>query len=129
MNEEANELVVSIAKKFLEYASVAASGWEEAFLRFEGNKEATGLTSIYRAGEQSAYFDYDDELEFEFYSDVEKDFTKLQSLILNEAGKEFCVCLVRVDSEYNYKLYYEYEDQKKWFITKMGGESGIPVLD
>jgi hypothetical protein len=101
MNEEASELVVSIAKKFLEYASTAASGWDEAFLRFEGNAEATGLTSSSRSGDQSAYFDYDDELEFDFYSDVEKDFTKLQSLILNEAGKEFCVCLVRVDSEYN----------------------------
>lgn len=129
MNEEASALVISIAKKFIEYASTAASSWDEAFLRFEGNKEATGLTSIYRVGEKSSYFDYDDELEFDFYSDVEKDFVKLQNLILSDNGKEFCVCLARIDSDYNYKLYYEYEDSKKWFITKMGGESGIPVLD
>ncbi len=66
---------------------------------------------------------------FEFYSSVEKLFVDLKGEIKKEAGKDFCVCLLRIDSDYNYNIYYEYAESKKWLISKLDGQSGIPEIN
>lgn len=128
MNEEADELVLKIAKRFIEYASVLTSSWDEAFLRFEGDEEASQLSSIYRIGDRSSFFEADDDAEFDFTINIDKDFVSLQRLIQEISGKSFLVCLLRVDSNFDFNLYYEFENSEKWRISKRGGASGIPVI-
>lgn len=128
MNEKANNLVISIAKSFIEYALASTQDdWEEAFLRFEAGEDMTGVTCIYRTANDSAYFR--SKSKFEFYSEVEKLFVALRDEIKKEAGKDFCVCLLRIDSSYNYNIYYEYADSQRWLISKLDGQSGIPRID
>jgi hypothetical protein len=128
VNERASELVVAIAKRFIEFALASTTDkWDEAFLRFEGPVAEFKVASIYRAGERSAFFRSDSKLEV--HTELADLFGELCAELAKTTGKEFIVALLRVDSEYNYRLFYEYEDSNKWYITKMGGQSGIPVVE
>jgi len=129
MNDRASQLVVDIAKRFIEYAlaAVGDNGWDEAFLRYEGWPQRYGVTSIYRKGEKSAFLD--SELSHETDIALGKQFRELSQELAKATGKEFVVALLRVDAEHDYKMFYEYQDPKKWYITKMNGQSGIPKID
>lgn len=127
MNEQASELVVDLAKSFIEYIQSAnLDAWDEAFLRFHSSPGQTGVTSIYRAGDEGEYFRSPHK--FDFYKAVDRKFRALRDELARAAPRQFCVCLLRVDSEYHYKMLYEYDDPTKWEISKEDGGSGIPKI-
>ena len=128
-NPEAGKLIIDIAKQFLSYAFESPNNWHEAYLRYSGNKNASGLTSIYRHGQIAEFYDFDEDLEDQFYEDVRASLKKLQDAVTAQQGKEFCVCLLSINPECDYHFYYEYEDTEKWEISKMDGQSGIPQID
>jgi len=45
---------------------------------------------------------------------------------LSRNGKKFVVCLVRANSRFQYQIDFEWHDEDKWNITKLGGRSGLP---
>ena len=68
--EKESEIVLKIADIFFSYVSNAESKWEEAYLRFHGGIDSTGVTSTYQRDGAAYYIDADDEYEFEAMSEV-----------------------------------------------------------
>ena len=128
-NAETEKFIIDIAKQFLEFTFEFAVNWDEAFLRFSGNEDHNRLKCIYRSGNEATFFGFDKTSLSEFLDSVGELFIELQKEITAQQGKEFCVCLLSVNSECDYHFYYEYEDTEKWKISKMDGQSGIPQID
>jgi hypothetical protein len=119
--DKESEIVVSIAGKFFDFISSSTSEWEEAYLRFNGDSESTGITATFLKGDTAHYIDADDELEFETMSEVTDMFQSLQGHF------PFKVCLLVLKPNKEYKIKYEQELSEKWAITKLEGNTGIPA--
>lgn len=119
--DKESEIVVSIAGKFLEFISSSVTEWEEAYLRFIGDSESTGITATFLKGDTAHYIDADDELEFETMSELTDMFQSLQRHFL------FKVCLLVLKPSKEYKIKYEQDLNEKWAITKLDGNNGIPA--
>ncbi|PVZ66700.1 hypothetical protein [Pelagibaculum spongiae] len=124
MNEECNSLVKEIAKLYMEYSDEKFSGWSKAFYRIRALPSQFGGNGSYINGDEVeliGVFDHEELLE-----PLHKLFKELWQA-LESIEKEFIVCLLVVDSEYNFNIYFDYEDPEKWSISKLDGGIGIPV--
>jgi hypothetical protein len=123
MNPRASEIVVEIAKTFLSEV-MQFPNWKRAFLRFEisdgdtatnGSYSTDSSVNLIGALQHSA-----------MYEKVGALFEELHE-VTSVSGKSFLVCLLSVDSNFDYKILFEHRDLDRWRITKLDGASGIPA--
>lgn len=122
--KNASETVINLTKEFITLVERVEPGWTRAFWRFESEDARYGSNASYEspsgifligAIKQGAAYERMNELGRQLW-DAEPD-----------AKKRFCVCLLVVDSAFNYELKFERQDIRKWKITKMDGASGLPA--
>ncbi|MDF3196601.1 hypothetical protein [Pseudomonas sp. 1928-m] len=124
MNPETSELVIEFAKTLINAMLSITPDWQRAFFRFEVSENHYGSNGSYTTSNAVRLFDpfkYE-----EIFDSANKIGNKLRQLTPKD-GQQFCVCLLVVDSEFNYEVKYEYQDRYKWQISKLDGGSGIPV--
>ena len=119
-----NEITIDAAKCYIDYMEENHSGWEKAFFRFHVNE------NLEHGGNGSYIKDSDVFLHGSLIcKEINKTLmARLHGLwdILKEQGKEFLVCLLVVDSSFNFEVYFEHNDPRKWEISNIDGNSGIP---
>jgi hypothetical protein len=118
--DKESEIVINITSMFFGFISSSVSEWEEAYLRFYGDSESTGIIATFLRGDIAHYIDADDEVEFETMSELTEMFQILQGYF------PFKVCLLVVKPNQEYKIKYEQSSGEKWSITKLNGNTGIP---
>ncbi|WP_163932464.1 hypothetical protein [Paraferrimonas sp. SM1919] len=128
MNNNIDDTLVFIAKEFINYTLESTEKWSEAYLRFESEPGARKVEMIYGYDGNGTFYEFN-EANDEFTFAIMEPFKHLKELLFKKFEKEFCVCLLKIDSDYNYDFFYEYDDRNKWEISKMNGASGIPNLD
>ncbi len=127
MNEESTLIVTNLAKEFIEYVSLISNDWSQAFFRFHCSGEenfgssgsfvdSSGRVKLFNPFEQESFFDVMNTKGSELRELVKKD------------GRSFCVMLLIIDSEFNFDIKFEYNDFKKWKISKTDGLTGVPDI-
>lgn len=119
-SEKTTTLLVDTARRFTRLLREAYPDWTKGYLRLS----ASGMVA-----ESKASFVRPDGVEI---VDVLKhaSFFHEVSAVANELLAVLCmpegVFLLIVDSKLDYEVRFEYVDQTKWRISKLGGGSGIP---
>lgn len=115
-----SEIVIDLAKRFILEMQISSASWEHGFFRFE----ADGL----KMGASASYQDKDGV--FILGALRKKDFFDEMNLkgerLFQEIGKDKGVFILRVDSNFDYKIDFDFENSNRWKITKIDGNSGIP---
>jgi len=120
ITEETTPLIVEIAKNFILFIKSVDPEWSKGYLRFcsDNSTSETKASYVCRSGVEII-----DVLQF-------KDFFEHATLIgqelLKSIGKSTGLFVLIVDSNFDYKINFEYGDLEKWKISKMKGGTGIP---
>lgn len=120
MNEKASRLVVSIAKKLIDFFQLNNLEWEVAYFRFCFLKSSSDSSGSYVF--RNDVFLLSALKNSTFFNDMSAEGEDL----IKSLGKEEGVFLLMVDSSFNYDIKYEWVDFDRWKITKLNGGSGIP---
>ena len=123
MNDEASELVVELAKQAIETAWATSPDWTDVFVRFNADDTHCGWKGCYVSPTGVHIFDV---LRLGNESECILNLGSRLRNALARDGKKFVVCLVRANSRFKYQIDYEWHDETKWNITKLGGRSGLP---
>ena len=117
-----SEMVIELAKGFIQTMIDSNEKWDKAFFRFHSDVNGYGGNASYTQGSSVNLLG-----QFKFDGFVEKTCDKFENLkkSLAQSNKPFCVALLVIDNQYNFKILYEYNDLDKWFITKIDSD-GIP---
>ncbi|WP_143479656.1 hypothetical protein [Aquipseudomonas alcaligenes] len=116
-----SEIIIDIVGRFLEFISSSEAEWKEAYLRFNGDLESSGITATFLRGDTAHYIEADDDLEFETMSVLIEMFQELQRNL------PFKVCLLVVKPNKEYKIKFEQQLIERWRITKANGDTGVPA--
>jgi len=120
--QKESEIVLELAKDFIQTMESSGEKWEKAFLRFNIDETQFGSGGSYITNGQVKILDvFDSDAFIDRMCDR---FNKLYGLF-KENKKPFCVVLLVIDSEFNFKVLYEYSNPTKWHITKIDSD-GIP---
>lgn len=121
--DHSSALVVEIAKEFLTLLRRIAPTYEQGFWRFRCLESQFGSNASYvEANNVSLVSAVREANSFERLNNLGRQLWELES----DNQKRFLVCLLVVDSSFNYKLHFESTDISKWEITKLNGNNGIP---
>jgi len=123
MNEEATRLVIDLAKQAVETVRATSPDWTEVFIRFNANDAQCGWKGSYVNTAGIHIFDV---LRLREESERIRSLGTSLTDELVKDGKRFVVCLVRANSGFQYQIDFEWRDETKWNITKLGGRSGLP---
>lgn len=123
MNEKASEIVLEMTKSCIDFVHAVDPQWGTAYLRYYANDTDQGVQGSYEKKGHVVLFPtvgYGD-----FYDEI-LDLGDALRELLEKEGEKFVVCLLVVDSQFRYKIQFEYKDVEKWAISKMNGRNGIP---
>ena len=121
---DSSATVVAIGKLFLDFLQKEVPNWSRGFYRFEVSSLGYGANASCVA--RDAVFILDALEHSDFFDEMSFLGNQLHEE-MDEGKPKFCVMLLRVDSDFNYKVDFEYADCKRWRIAKLNGASGIPV--
>ena len=123
MNEEASNLVVELAEQAIGTARVTSPDWTDVFIRFNADDTQCGWKGSYVNPAGVHIFDV---LRLSTESERIRSLGSSLRDALAKDGRKFVVCLVRANSSFQYQIDFEWHDEMKWNITKLGGRSGLP---
>ena len=124
MNEQASQVVVEVAKTLIDAMRKIAPSWTRVFMRLDASDQNIGAKGSYVTDNGvSLLGTLDHEQLFGAMLSLG---SKLRQATSNN-GKQFVVCLILIDSNFDYEVKFEYDDPKRWEITKLDGASGIPI--
>jgi hypothetical protein len=121
-NDRSTQLIVEIAKLFISHLQATAPDWRRAFLRFHADDAHYGSTASYET--PSGVFLISVIKYKDMYAEVNSRGWELRSVL--PGVSPFCVFVLAVTSDFDYKFDFERVDKDRWKITKMAGASGIP---
>ena len=120
ISAEATPLVIDAVKSFISLVREIAPDWQKAYLRFS---EWDSVSESKASYVHSTGVEIIDVLKHkEFFQSISRDGQNL----LTALGKPEGIFLLSIDSDYNYEIKFEYENQEKWRISKLGAGTGIP---
>lgn len=120
MKEVESVAVVDLAKEFMELMSQTGSKWTRAYFRFSLQPGRYGSVASYVTGANATIID-----PFRnsgFFESMNAKGARLMALLEKEAG----AFLVSIDSDFNYKIDFDFADPNRWRITKLNGGTGVP---
>lgn len=124
MNEQASKLVIELAKQAVATARATSPEWSEVYLRFNAPDDTQcGWKGSYVTPAGIHIFDV---LRLSEQSERIRTLGSLLREALEKEGRKFVVCLIRANSSFQYQIDFEWHDETKWNITKLGGCSGLP---
>lgn len=124
MNENNSEIVIEAAKSYMAYMEEKHPGWEKAFFRCHVNVGSNhgGNGSYVKDGDVFLHGSLRCQ---DLYENLVGHLYELWESLKTE-GKEFLVCLLVVDSSFNFNVYFEHNEANKWQISKLDGSNGTP---
>lgn len=123
MKKQESEIVIEMTKSCIDYINEVDPEWEILYMRYSSDDLKKSVQGSYVKREDVALFPV---LGFSwFYDEMHVLCESLRNLQLSEK-KKFKACLLRVDSKFQYNIYFDYEDVNRWEITKLDGKNGIP---
>lgn len=120
MNNEASAVVVDLAKEFVSLVGSLDSTWTKAYYRFRAEELRYGSNASLVSG--SGVILLGAIRHGPFYESMNEKGAKL----LHHLGKKRGVFLLIVDNKLDYDIKFEWDDLRRWEISKMDGRSGIP---
>jgi len=121
MNDSRAELIVDIAKRFMELLLGLEPQWKRGYLRFSLDLEQYGCNASYDNGSQVLLIDSHENQRF--FAHISAQGRK----ILQNLGKSKGVFILVADSSSKYDFYFDFEDFDRWKISQMDGATGVPV--
>lgn len=119
--DEASPLVIDIARAFITLVREVDPKWEKAYLRFVSDDSSAEAKASY------VHVDGVEIINVLKHKDFFHSVTKMGQELLTALGKERGLFLLVADSSFNYEIKLEYQDLDKWRISKIGGDTGVPV--
>ncbi|MBV7542713.1 hypothetical protein [Acidovorax sp. sic0104] len=120
MHEEQSIIVIDLAKEFISLMRKIKPSWRRAFFRFSIDSLRIGSNASYESEDGVALISaLKNNL---FFIQMNEKSENLFRLL----GKEEGVFLLTIDSNFDYKIDFEFNDLGRWKISKMDGETGIP---
>lgn len=116
--------VFEMTKSFVSFLDVEISNWKRGFYRFEANEQMSGANSSYE--NSGGVFILPAIKYANFFGGMNTLAHSLRDQV-DLVKPKFCVMLLSVDCDSNYKIDFEFKDAKRWGITKLDGASGIPI--
>lgn len=120
MSEAASGIVIELAKGLIEFARRTDPTWRKVFYRFQWDGSSRTSHGSYVSDSSTTLIDaitYGD-----FYSSMRAKATELAKLL----GKDQGVFLLVADATFNFNIFFEFKDPKRWKITMLDGGTGIP---
>jgi hypothetical protein len=121
MTADAQSLIaIELAKQFLEFMLRLEPRWSRAFFRYykkefesgsNGSCVADAKIKLISAFENSAFF---------------REMNEKSERLFAALGKSSGVLLLTVTPDHNYDIQFEWNDTRRWYITKLNGKSGLP---
>lgn len=124
MSAQRDEIVVALARCFMDLLQTEMPGWSRAFFRFDADDLKYGAIASYEHDGKVSLID-----PFEtgnFYSSMNEMAFDLREM-MGRTQPKFCVFLLTVNSCFDYEIRFENTDPLRWQISKLGGASGVPV--
>lgn len=116
----ATPILMDILQSFVSVLGELEPQWQKGYLRCFGSESSIQVKGSYV---HSSGVDIIDVFKCEPFFDSMPD--KVEAF-LNALEKEEALFLMVVDSNLKYDVKFEFNDMRKWQITKMDGRSGIP---
>ena len=118
---ERDELVINLARQFLEHLHGAEPEFETAFYRFDAEPGCLGgKASVVSPKGVSLVSSVENAALLETLGAT-------GNALMNCLGKERGVFLLTVDSNNDYEIQFEWDDPNRWQISKLNGRTGIPT--
>jgi hypothetical protein len=121
MNEEASVIIIELAREFIELVRNIEPRWSKAYYRFRSEGTRYGSNASYIVDSSAMLISAMKTARF--YSSMNEKGAKLLSKLNKETG----VFLLVADANFHYDVKFEWNDLKRWEITKMNGGTGVPV--
>jgi hypothetical protein len=121
MNQAANAVVMELAKGAIDLMEGGHSQWERAFFRFSAEPGMTDGSGSYVANGKVELLSPLANRSFWAWFDGRG------RELLQVLGKPSGVFLLIVTAEFDFRILYEWDDCKRWRITKLDGASGMPA--
>ncbi|WP_155847301.1 hypothetical protein [Asticcacaulis sp. AC402] len=120
VDDDRSQLVIELAKTFIELAMEVDSSWTKAYFRFshEGNRLGSNASCVSN-GVVNLVSPFQHDSAWDRLNEISEN-------LFQEIGKPKAVILLIVDNEFNFDVKFEYDDMRKWTITKIDGATGVP---
>ena len=120
MNEAAAAVVIELAREFIEMLRSLGLEWDNGYFRFVHEGLNYGSNASYVVGSKATLIDT---FEYEStFDSMNENGVKLLELL----GKQQGTFLMTVDSKFDYKIQFEFQNLSRWRITKLDGGTGVP---
>ena len=120
MKERETDLIIALAKRFIEEVQELEPEFERAFFRFHAEERMYESCSSYTTS--SDVFIVSALMQDEFFDEM----NKISLELLAEMEKNPALLLLTIDKDFDYEIKFEYKDMEKWQISLADGGSGIP---
>ena len=121
MKDRETDLVIQLAKRFIDELQNLEPAFERAFFRFHTEERMYESCSSYTT--PSDVFIISTLMQDEFFDEMEK----ISLDLLAEMKKNPALLLLTVDKDLDYEIQFEYKNMEKWQISLMNGGAGIPI--
>jgi hypothetical protein len=122
VDDERAGLVIELAKEFMEFVRRTDPSWRKGYYRLQSEPfQFESSASWVTEGEKVTLVDAIKN--GGFFDSMDKKGRQLLKLL----GKDTGVFVLVIDSSFEYKIDFEYEDLNRWRISKLKGGTGIPA--
>jgi len=123
-SQSKDEVVIELAKTFMDLLQRDVPGWSRAFFRFEASDLKMGSNASYEAADNVTLLSALKNSDFYRYMN---DLASTLRERMGSDGRKFCVMLLSVSATFDYKIDFEYVEPGRWRISKLDGASGLPL--
>lgn len=121
MKERETDLIIQLAKRFIEEIQELEPAFVQAFFRFHSEERMYESCSSYTT--ESDVFIVSALMQDEFFDEMNNICVEL----LTEMDKNPALLLLTIDKDLDYEIKFEYEDMEKWRISLADGGTGTPT--
>lgn len=120
IKDETTPLVIDIAKSFIKLMQEIEPKWNKAYLRFCSQELVCETKGSYVCGAEIKIINA---LSYKyFFHSINEKGQELLAFL----GKMQGIFLLTIDSNFEYKIVFEYQNLNRWKISKLNGGTGIP---
>ena len=118
------ELSIALAKALISALQAGVTGWRRAYVRFQASDGFSEVKGSYVTPEGVSIFNV---VKYKpLFAQLRQFGLELRDDLARSGARKFCLFLLQVDSSFQWKIDYEWNDPTRWKITKMDGGSGLP---
>ena len=121
MKERETDLIIQLAKLFIDEMHDLQPAFERAFFRFHTEERMYESSASYTTSSDA--FIISAVMRDEFFEEMEK----ISLDLLSEMQKNPALILLTIDKDFDYEIQFEYKDMEKWQLSLIDGGTGIPT--